>query len=39
MTSGSHGTSGCAVDELLSGARTEEEIAGPGGLLAQLTKR
>jgi putative transposase len=27
------------VDELLAGARTEEEIAGPGGLLAQLTKR
>jgi putative transposase len=27
------------VDELLRGARTEEEIVGPGGLLAQLTKR
>jgi putative transposase len=27
------------VDELLAGARTEAEIAGPGGLLAQLTKR
>jgi putative transposase len=27
------------VDELLAGARTEEEIVGPGGLLAQLTKR
>jgi hypothetical protein len=27
------------VDELLSGAKTEEEIAGPGALLAQLTKR
>jgi putative transposase len=27
------------LDELLAGARTEEEIAGPGGLLAQLTKR
>ena len=27
------------VDELLAGARSEEEIAGPGGLLAQLTKR
>ena len=27
------------IDELLAGARTEEEIAGPGGLLAQLTKR
>ena len=26
-------------DELLAGARTEDEIAGPGGLLAQLTKR
>ena len=24
---------------LLEGARTEEEIVGPGGLLAQLTKR
>jgi transposase-like protein len=27
------------VDELLARARTEEEIAGPGGLLSQLTKR
>ena len=27
------------IDELLAGACTEEEIAGPGGLLAQLTKR
>ena len=27
------------IDELLAGARTEEEIAGPGGLLAELTKR
>jgi hypothetical protein len=27
------------IDELLAGARTEEEIAGPGGLLAQLTKQ
>jgi putative transposase len=27
------------VDELLAGARTEEEIVGPGGLLAQLSKR
>ena len=27
------------IDELLAGAATEEEIAGPGGLLAQLTKR
>ena len=27
------------IDELLQGASTEEEIAGPGGLLAQLTKR
>jgi len=27
------------VDELLAGTRTEEEIGGPGGLLAQLTKR
>jgi putative transposase len=27
------------VDELLGGARTEEEIVGPGGLLSQLTKR
>jgi putative transposase len=27
------------LDELLAGASTEEEIAGPGGLLAELTKR
>src|SRR4051794_762749 len=27
------------IDGLLAGARTEEEIVGPGGLLAQLTKR
>jgi putative transposase len=27
------------IDELLAGASTEEEIAGPGGVLAQLTKR
>jgi hypothetical protein len=27
------------VDELLAGARTADEIVGPGGLLAQLTKR
>ena len=27
------------IDELLAGARTEEEIAGQGGLLGQLTKR
>jgi putative transposase len=27
------------VDELLAGARGEEEIVGPGGLLSQLTKR
>jgi putative transposase len=27
------------IDELLGGARTEEEIVGPGGVLAQLTKR
>jgi putative transposase len=27
------------IDRLLAGARTEEEIAGPGGVLAQLTKR
>jgi putative transposase len=27
------------VDELLAGACSEEEIVGPGGLLAQLTKR
>ena len=27
------------IDELLAGAQTEEEIAGPGGLLGRLTKR
>src|SRR6266851_8938967 len=27
------------IDELLGGARTEEEIVGRGGVLAQLTKR
>jgi putative transposase len=27
------------IDELLAGARTEEEIAGRGGLLSQLTRR
>jgi hypothetical protein len=27
------------LDELLAGAKTEEEIAGPGGLLSRLTKR
>jgi hypothetical protein len=27
------------IDELLAGALTEEEIAWPGGLLAQLTTR
>src|SRR3954464_4993739 len=27
------------IDELLAGARTEEAILGPGGLLADLTKR
>ena len=27
------------IDDLLAGARTEEEIVGPGGLLGQLTKR
>jgi putative transposase len=27
------------IDELLAGVLTEEEIAGPGGLLAELTKR
>jgi putative transposase len=31
--------SGELIDELLAGASTEEEIAGPGGLLAALTKR
>ena len=27
------------IDQLLAGARTDEEIAGPGGLLAELSKR
>src|SRR5437868_5368213 len=27
------------IDQLLAGARTEEEIVGPGGVLAQLTTR
>jgi putative transposase len=27
------------IDELLAGARSEEEITGPGGLLSQLTRR
>jgi len=27
------------IDQLLAGSRTEEEIVGPGGVLAQLTKR
>ena len=27
------------VDQLLAGARSEEEIVGPGGLLSQLTQR
>jgi len=27
------------IDQLLAGAETEQEIAGPGGLLARLTKR
>src|SRR5262249_8434802 len=27
------------IDQLLAGASSEEEIAGPGGLLGQLTKR
>jgi hypothetical protein len=31
--------SGEVIDELLAGAGSEEEIAGPGGLLAQLIKR
>jgi hypothetical protein len=26
------------IDQLLAGARTQEEIVGPGGLLAKLTK-
>jgi putative transposase len=33
------GLSDAVIDELLAGARTEEEIVGRGGLLAQLTKR
>ena len=33
------GVSDEVIDELLAGASTEEEIVGPGGLLAQLTKR
>src|SRR5262249_57438432 len=28
-----------AMDRLLAGARTEEEIVAPGGVLARLTKR
>src|SRR4051794_36242355 len=31
--------SDAVIDELLAGASSEEEIAGPGGLLAELTKR
>ena len=31
--------SGEVIDQLLAGARTEEEIVGRGGVLAQLTKR
>jgi putative transposase len=27
------------IDELLAGAGTEEELVGPGGVLAQLSKR
>jgi transposase-like protein len=27
------------IDELLAGARSEEELVGPGGLLADLTRR
>jgi transposase-like protein len=27
------------IDQLLAGASSEQEIAGPGGLLAELTKR
>jgi putative transposase len=37
--SAGRGLSDEVLDELLAGASTEEEIAGPGGLLAQLTKR
>ena len=36
---GSERISDEVIDELLAGASTEEEIAGPGGLLAGLTKR
>jgi hypothetical protein len=36
---GSERISDEVIDELLAGASTEEEIAGPGGLLADLTKR
>jgi putative transposase len=31
--------SDAVIDELLAGASSEEEIVGPGGLLAELTKR
>jgi hypothetical protein len=31
--------SDAVIDELLAGASSEEEIVGPGGLLARLTKR
>jgi putative transposase len=31
--------SDAVIDELLAGASSEQEIVGPGGLLAQLTKR
>ncbi len=27
------------IDQLLAGARSEEEIVGPGGVLARLTRR
>src|SRR5580704_19755594 len=27
------------IDQLLAGAQTQEEIVGPGGVLAQLTRR
>jgi putative transposase len=33
------GLSNEVIDELLAGASTEQEIAGPGGVLARLTKR
>ena len=33
------GLSDDLIDELLGGARTAQEIAGPGGLLGQLTRR